>query len=176
MNELYNTLLDEKYSKYPYEKSDLKEGMVLVNEVMYQYWKPRYLVDNNTKQAYMFLDGRETLCTITKDDIDFESLRCISRGGGARAYCLDAQYPTQIRNYENGVAEVAWQVTPDGRYFMDEDGFGMTNDEEETLYGFIDHEGKAVGKFRFINDDWNKLRQMRQEAEMVVKQSSQPKL
>lgn len=39
------------------------------------------------------------------------------------------------------------QINPDGRYFADEDGYGMTDDEEITLVGYIDRRGKAVGKF-----------------------------
>ena len=36
---------------------------------------------------------------------------------------------------------------PDGMYYRDEDGFGMTDDEEINLYGAIDRKGKVVKKF-----------------------------
>lgn len=47
---------------------------------------------------------------------------------------------------------MAWQkwngsLTPDGMYYRDEDGFGMTDDEEINLYGAIDRKGKVVKKF-----------------------------
>lgn len=32
-------------------------------------------------------------------------------------------------------------------YYRDEDGFGMTDDEEIKLYGAIDRKGKVVKKF-----------------------------
>ena len=35
---------------------------------------------------------------------------------------------------------------------MDDDGFGMTDDEEITIYGYIDHKGKVVSKFHAINN------------------------
>lgn len=47
------------------------------------------------------------------------------------------------------MAEVRWQLNPDGMYYRDEDGFGMTDDEEINLYGAIDRKGKVVKKFTF---------------------------
>jgi hypothetical protein len=55
------------------------------------------------------------------------------------------------------VAEVSWQINPDGRYYMDEDGYGMTDDEEITIYGFIDQKAKVVVKFRNINECYGEL-------------------
>ena len=63
-------------------------------------------------------------------------------------------------------------MNPDGRYYMDDDGFGMTGDEEVTIYGFIDKTGKALVKFGNIHEDWNVIRIMRYEAEQKVKQQS----
>ena len=48
---------------------------------------------------------------------------------------------------KNGVAEVEWQLNPDAMYYRDEDGFGMTDDEEIKFYGAIDRKGKVVKKF-----------------------------
>ena len=41
-----------------------------------------------------------------------------------------------------------WQVQPDGRYWADEDGFGMTSDVEIDLYTFIDEKGRFTAPFR----------------------------
>ena len=46
---------------------------------------------------------------------------------------------------------------------MDSDGYGMTDDEEETLYGFIDRKGKPLVKFRRVKD-FSELDVMEQEA------------
>ena len=67
------------------------------------------------------------------------------------------------------MAEVSWQLNPDGRYYMDDDGFGMTNDEEITIYGFIDQNANVVVKFRNINKRYGELDKMRKEAEEKVK-------
>jgi hypothetical protein len=49
----------------------------------------------------------------------------------------------------NGIAELEWQLNPDGRYYMDDDGFGMTDDEEVTLLGTIDRTGRVVEKIHY---------------------------
>lgn len=73
------------------------------------------------------------------------------------------------RDFKNGVAEVSWQLNPDGMYYMDEDGFGMTDDEEVEIYGFINRQGKVLVKFQNINKDWGRLKSMRKEAERKIK-------
>ena len=65
-----------------------------------------------------------------------------------RAKVGDAHFPTHVGYYENGIAKVWWQINPDGRYYMDEDGYGMTDDEEIQLIGAIDRTGKVVEKYR----------------------------
>ena len=40
-----------------------------------------------------------------------------------------------------------WQIQPDGRYWEDEDGFGGTNDEEVTLFTYVDENGNFTGPF-----------------------------
>lgn len=37
-----------------------------------------------------------------------------------------------------------WEVNPDGMYYRDEDGFGMTDDDEINLEGAIDRKGNVV--------------------------------
>lgn len=40
-----------------------------------------------------------------------------------------------------------WVVNPDGMYYRDEDGFGMTDNDEINLEGAIDRKGNVVKKF-----------------------------
>ena len=67
------------------------------------------------------------------------------------------------------MAKVSWQINPDGRYYMDEDGYGMTDDEETEIYGFIDQNAKVVVKFKNINEHYGELDKMRKEAEDIIK-------
>lgn len=170
--ELYDKLSNEKFNTRPWRIEDIGEDMAVASKVIMEYWKPRYLIDHNAKCAYEFMNRWETLCTVELDDIDWDSLKGLPEECIERAKTLDFHFPSFIRTYKNGVAEVSWQLNPDGRYYMDDDGFGMTDDEEVTIYGFIDKTGKALVKFRDIHEDWNILRIMRYEAEQKVKQQS----
>ena len=43
----YAQLTSPKYQKY-FRIEDAGEGMSIAEEVILQYWKPRFLIDNNT--------------------------------------------------------------------------------------------------------------------------------
>lgn len=168
VQDLYKTLSVEEYTLYPYEKQSLGEEMYVINQVIGEYWKPRYLVDEKNKTAVEFIDSWTTLQTVCADDIDWKSLEGLSQNVIDKARNLNAIFPTFVRRYKNGVAEVSWQINSDGRYYMDEDGFGMTDDEEITIYGYIDRNGKPQVKFRTIKD-FNELNMMEKEARKNLK-------
>ena len=46
---LYKVLNTDEYKERPYEYSDLGEGMAVIKESMWGWWKPRYLLNHNTK-------------------------------------------------------------------------------------------------------------------------------
>lgn len=52
---------------------------------------------------------------------------------------------------------------------MYEDGYGMTDDEEIEIYGFIDQNAKVVVKFKHINENYRELDNMRNSAEEIAK-------
>lgn len=166
--DLYIKLNTEMYKSGSWRTEDNGEDMAIVSQVICQYWKPRFIIDRKAKCAYEFMNGRETLCTVKQDDIDWESLKGIPEDAISRARSLDFHFPSFVRKYENGVAQVSWQLNPDGMYYMDEDGYGMTDDDEVEIYGFIDRKGKVVVKFKNINEDWNLLKAMRKEAESIT--------
>ncbi len=91
-----------------------------------------------------------------------------------RARRLSFHYPSFISLFKNGVAEVDWQLNPDGRYYMDDDGFGMTDDKEINIYGFIDKTGTVVVKFQAI-DSSEQLYAMRRVAENVCDEEQKNK-
>ena len=144
---LYKRLSAPQYKERPYQQCDLGEGMTLVNQVIGEYWKPRYLMDNEAKCAYEFMSIDEILQIVTDEDIDWESLKGLPQDALDRAKAHSFHFPGHIYQYKDGVAEVIWQLNPDGMYYRDEDGFGMTDDEEINLYGAIDRKGKVVKKF-----------------------------
>lgn len=144
---LYKRLCAHQYRDRPYEQRDLGEGMTLVSQVIGEYWKPRYLLDNEAKCAYEFMSIDEVLQIVTDEDIDWDSLKGLPQDAFDRAKAHSFHFPGHVYQYKNGVAEVEWQLNPDGMYYRDEDGFGMTDDEEINLYGAIDKKGKVIKKF-----------------------------
>lgn len=147
---LYQKLTSPQYKTCPYCQSDLGEDMILVSQDICEYIKPRYLMDCRTKRAVEFMDKSQRLLTVTDDDIDWRSLECVEEEDAidvARYHLFI--YPGDISRYENGMAEVRWEINPDGRFYCGEDGFGMTGDVERNLYGVIDRKGKVVKKFTY---------------------------
>ena len=95
------------------------------------------------------MDAGEYLVTVTDEDIDWTSLEGLSEEVIARAQNHDGHFPTIVYGFQNGIAEVMWQINPDGRYYMDDEGFGMTDDKEVALWGKIDRTGKVVVPFAY---------------------------
>lgn len=148
--QLYIKLHEPTYRSLQYEWKDMDEGMQLVNQSINGWWKPRFLVDENARCAYEFMDSMLTLQTVTDNDIDWSSLEGIPTKALNRAIAHSGLFPTLIRYFCNGEAEVTWQINPDGMYYMDDDGYGMTDDEEIALVGTIDRTGKVIQKFSYI--------------------------
>lgn len=144
---LYRELCLSQYQGLPLVQNDLGEDMVLVTQVIGRYWKPRYLMDKEARCAYEFMSIDEVLQIVTDEDIDWDSLKGLPQDAFERAKAHSFHFPGHVYQYKNGVAEVEWQLNPDGMYYRDEDGFGMTDDEEINLYGAIDRKGKVVKKF-----------------------------
>ena len=144
---LYRELCLSQYQGLPLVQNDLGEDMALVTQVIGQYWKPRYLMDKEARCAYEFMSIDEVLQIMTDEDIDWDSLKGLPQDAFDRAKAHSFHFPGHVYQYKNGVAEVEWQLNPDGMYYRDEDGFGMTDDEEINLYGSIDKKGKVVKKF-----------------------------
>lgn len=136
-----------QYQGLPLVQNDLGEDMALVTQVFGRYWKPRYLMDKEARCAYEFMSIDEVLQIVTDEDIDWDSMKGLPQDAFDRAKAHSFHFPGHVYQYKNGVAEVEWQLNPDGMYYRDEDGFGMTDDEEINLYGAIDRKGKVVKKF-----------------------------
>lgn len=169
---MYRVLSSDKYASDGYSKEELGEGMEIVNQVIAGWWKPRFLINHNLKTAYEWMLPNERLAMVDMEDIDWDSMRVLPEEALQTLRAYSFGYPSFILGFKNGIAEVQWQLIPDGRYWMDEDGFGMTPDEELNIYGFIDREAYVVEKFRYYTDrelDSGILTRVRKEAEEKVK-------
>lgn len=149
---LYKYLTKKELPSNLYETRELGEEMAVVNQVINGWWKPRYILNHNTQTAFEFMGHNQHLLTVNEEDIEWSTLKSLSDEVIERAKERFAIFPTFVESFQNGVARVRWQINPDGRYWMDEDGYGMTDDEEVELYGYINKVGRVVGKFRLPNE------------------------
>ena len=160
--ETLDEALYKKLTEGLYKTNDLGEGMGVIYQLINGWWKPRYILNNNTKTAFEFMSRGRYLMTVKEEDIEWSTLKELPEDVQNNARTQFAMYPTFVEGFSNGVARVRWQINPDGRYWMADDGFGMTSDVEVEIYGYINKEGKVVGKFRLPcekdkNVDYRKL-------------------
>lgn len=164
---LYRILDTPKYRSGIYKPHDLGENMSIIEELVLGWWKPRFLLNNEKKTAYEVMTGGQTIMLAEPDDIEWETLEKLPSEAIITAQVYSFRYPSFVCSYENGVAQVIWQLNPDGRYYMDDDGYGMTSDEEVNIYGFIDKEANVIVKFQAVDE--KDLPKLRSKAEEIVK-------
>ncbi len=166
--ELYQELLKPKYDSRPYSRmKDWGDKMEIVEEVIDGYWRERFLVNHKSKEAYVMMNQDLTLPFISKEDVDWKGVEKLENN--SNAYRFSAYYQRfAVETFKNGVALVIWTLYPDGRYFMDEDGYGMEDNDESVLYGFIDTHGRVVVPFQAKS--WKELEKQRPKAERRAKE------
>ena len=57
-----------------------------------------------------------------------------------------------VGRFKDGLCAISWTLYPDGRYFADEDGFGMEDNDEEEVYAIMNTDLNIVEPFRPIKD------------------------
>ncbi len=114
--------------------------------------RPWVVLDNDRHLGYEFLSRRGCLKTVLDIDIDPETLAGLSDECLQRVRERDFGFNSRIYGYEDGFALVLWQLSPDGYYWADEDGFGMTADKEVNLHGVIDKECRVAVPFRRLGE------------------------
>ncbi|MDE6390512.1 MAG: hypothetical protein K2L26_03740 [Duncaniella sp.] len=174
---MYRILSDDRYSEGRHKKTCLGEGMEVAYELINGWWKPRFLINHNIKTAYEWMWPNQQLAIVEAEHIDWDSMKKLPEQAENTLRQYSFQYPSFIRGYRNGIAEVQWQLIPDGRYWMADDGFGMTSDVELNIYGFIDREANIISKFHYYTDkelDAHILDKVRKKAEASILKSGDP--
>lgn len=52
---MYKILCSEKYDGKGYQKQSLGEGMEIINQVIWGWWKPRFLLNHSLQTAYEWM-------------------------------------------------------------------------------------------------------------------------
>lgn len=80
----------------------------------------------------------------------------------------NVNYPITIHRFHKGYAMVSWQLCCDESNYVDEDGYGMTNEEEVIVYGFIDKQCQVIFPFTRARNQ-TEVQQLRIEAAHMIK-------
>ena len=137
--ELYQWVSEQaRTNRKCFRSRNLGLGMELVRE---RYGLRIFLLDTEAGEGCEIVDRRGLLAIATVDDIDIESIH--DKKLAEEVLCLYCPYP-EIGSFANGVAEFVWVIQEDGRYYADEDGFGMESGNEVSLRGFINREGRIL--------------------------------
>lgn len=124
---------------------NLGEGMSIAEK---SPAREMYLINHITHEAWMIRSFSGTLIQWTTADVDMEELKDVENSCNARI--MWAQYGFNIGLFKGGRAVVSWTLHPEGTYFADPDGFGMTDDEEVKVYGIVNTQCKIVKQFSLI--------------------------
>ena len=63
---LYMVLSSMDFTRNGYRASELGEGMSVIEQVIWGWWKQRYLIDNKNCRAYEIMDGNMDFVNFTK--------------------------------------------------------------------------------------------------------------
>lgn len=169
LNPTYEELmaeLDKDDEEADYHHRDMGHGMLRFTSKSYGN-KQSFIVNTSLKKAYPISEPDGTLVGFTKDDIDWDNVSQLEHNGDA--YRLQACYYFGVEDYKDGVARVEWMLYPDGRYFADEDGFGMEDNDEVNVSAYIDTECRVLVKFQdmegksLFNEALKKLEELRSQ-------------
>ena len=70
--------------------SELGEGMSVIEQVIWGWWKQRYLLDNKNCRVYEIMDGNMDFVNFTTNDIDWDSIKQLPEKAKMRAREMSA--------------------------------------------------------------------------------------
>lgn len=144
----------------------LNDEVMLFYKPLCNQDKTRYLVNAGSQRAYPISDHEGNLLFVTKDDIDFDSIKRLPNIDDA--YKLRAVREFKIGLFNADIALVKWQLYEEG-YTVDEDTFELHYINETAIYAYIDENLHLLTKFEDLSDDAVRL-QRAKEARRVFQQ------
>ncbi len=160
--QLYEDLsADFKEEKY-YSFADRGEGMLQARE---NNGKRFFLVNKEKKEAWELVNAMGTFSLWNVSVVEISSIFDIPGLAQRNAMSTKVPYFFGIEDYSKGVTLVVWTLQPDGCYYADSNGYGMTDDEEINIYAYIDKEGHIIVPFQPMDCDLKK--RYRPQAEKI---------
>ena len=122
----------------------------------------RYLVNNVTGKARQ-ISTPGYVVGFSDEEIDFETIDKLPHGHKAHDCSMDYGAICWWDRCQNGLIALSWTLYPDGRYFADSDGYGMEDNDEETIYCVLNDNLEVVRPFTVVSDIRALLAQLRQK-------------
>ena len=110
-----------------------------------------YLVNQVTGKVRKIVE-RGKLVGFPDEEIDYEAIDKLENSHNAHTRDIDYAGINRWTNCKNGLIALSWMLYPDGRYFADEDGFGMEDNDEVTVYCVINEDLEVVRPFAPVED------------------------
>lgn len=147
--ELYKTLSADFKTERRFYFAERGEGMMQARE---KDFRRMFLVNNNTKEAWELLAANGRFSFWDASAVEIASAFNLPYRAQRNAVELIAPYHFGINEFKDGVAYLSWTLQPDGRYYADEDGFGVEDDDEINFYAFIDTQANILIPFQSMDD------------------------
>lgn len=160
---LYNLLNQDFETEKYYSFANRCEGIYQVSE---KNGKRLFIYDTNKKCAYELVGSTGTFSHWNASAIEIAAILDYPKGLVMSIMSCKTKYYFGFENFRNGVTEVIWMVQPDGIYWADSDGYGMTDDNEIKLRAFIDADCHILVPFQEMDDDLRE--RYRKQAERIA--------
>ncbi len=127
---------------------------------------PLFFANSHTGKARQLLDENSNLVGFEDEDFDWEKLKVVEHPYDVNHKHVDYGGLGRYWDFSDGICCLCWMLHPDGRYYADEDGFGMEDDDEENIYCVIDSNLRIVIPWQPMNDE-ERAANMRKAREKV---------
>ena len=150
----------EKLSIHP-----IGEGMLWIGNSR----GPLFYANSFTGKARQLLDENSNLVDFEDQDFDWEKLKTVEYPYDVKHKHVDYGGLGRYNDFRDGICCLSWMLHPDGRYYADEDGFGMEDDNEENIYCIIDSNLRIVIPWQPMTDKEMAVK-MREAREIIKKE------
>lgn len=152
----YKNLISCQIAKRQCERVTLGENMEWIRFFDGKITKAAtYIVNHVDKTAYMLIDNHYHLCFIKDEDIAWDSITDLPKEVKNRVAIRERRYDFGVQCFENGLAKILWQISPDGSYhYLDKYYCGKQTDEKYiALLGVIDTHCRFVEKLHAVSPE-----------------------
>lgn len=116
-----------------------------------------FLVNKKTREAWELISANGKFSFWDASAVEIASAFDLPDTSLCNVLELNSPYHFCINEFRDGIAYVSWTLQPDGRYYADEDGFGMEDDEEIRFDAFIDTQAHILIPFQAMDESLRAL-------------------